>query len=204
MIEFDAAEAARGVGELYEPLAEEQGLSLDVEAPAPVPLHGNRELISQALANLVDNAIKYAAPAARPTAAVDSRSRRATRGRPCIAECRRSWPGIPGSRSRARGRAVCAAGEKPHDAGLGPGPEPRGRGGAAAWRRIAARGQCAGLARRAGAAASFRSRNLRLPPHPPAAPDAALRRRSRHYSAASHFRIMLMPIRRRWSMPGPQ
>ena len=25
-------------------------------------MHGNRELISQALANLVDNAIKYAAP----------------------------------------------------------------------------------------------------------------------------------------------
>jgi signal transduction histidine kinase len=32
---------------------------LRVEAPAPVPLKGNRELISQALANLVDNAIKY-------------------------------------------------------------------------------------------------------------------------------------------------
>ncbi len=65
MIDFDAAEAARDIGELYEPLADEQGLSLDVEAPAAVPLHGNRELISQALANLVDNAIKYAAPAAK-------------------------------------------------------------------------------------------------------------------------------------------
>ncbi len=65
MIDFDAAEVARDVGELYEPLAEEQGLALDVEAPAAVPLHGNRELISQALANLVDNAIKYAAPAAK-------------------------------------------------------------------------------------------------------------------------------------------
>lgn len=65
MIEFDAAEAARSVGELYEPLAEEQGLTLEVAAPASVPLHGNRELIGQALANLVDNAIKYAAPVAR-------------------------------------------------------------------------------------------------------------------------------------------
>ena len=34
MIEFDAAEIVRGVGELYEPLAEEQGLTLEVEAPA--------------------------------------------------------------------------------------------------------------------------------------------------------------------------
>jgi signal transduction histidine kinase len=65
MIEFDAAEAARSIGELYEPLAEEQGLTLAVDAPAAVPLRGNRELISQALANLVDNAIKYAAPAAK-------------------------------------------------------------------------------------------------------------------------------------------
>ena len=65
MVEFDAAEAARSIGELYEPLAEEQGLTLEVSAPAAVKLHGNRELISQALANLVDNAIKYAAPMAK-------------------------------------------------------------------------------------------------------------------------------------------
>ena len=61
MTELDAAEVAADVGELYEPLAEEKGLSLTVDAPSPVPVHGSRELISQALANLVDNAIKYAA-----------------------------------------------------------------------------------------------------------------------------------------------
>ncbi len=61
MSELDAADVARGVGELYEPLAEEKGLSLTVDAPSPVPVYGSRELISQALANLVDNAIKYAA-----------------------------------------------------------------------------------------------------------------------------------------------
>jgi len=61
MIDFDAAEIARGVGELYEPLADDKGIRLKVEAPAATPVHGNRELISQALANLVDNAIKYGA-----------------------------------------------------------------------------------------------------------------------------------------------
>lgn len=60
MIEFDAAEIVHGVGELYEPLAEEKGLSLIVDAATPGAIKGNRELLSQALANLVDNAIKYA------------------------------------------------------------------------------------------------------------------------------------------------
>jgi signal transduction histidine kinase len=60
--EFDAAEIARDVGDLYEPLAEEKGIALKVEAEGPALVKGNRELVSQALANLVDNAIKYAAP----------------------------------------------------------------------------------------------------------------------------------------------
>jgi signal transduction histidine kinase len=60
MTEFDAAEIARDVGELYEPLAEEKGITLKVEAETPAKVTGNRELVSQALANLVDNAIKYA------------------------------------------------------------------------------------------------------------------------------------------------
>jgi signal transduction histidine kinase len=62
MVEFDAAAIARDVSELYEPLADEKGLALKVEAPATAPVRGNRELVSQALANLIDNAIKYAAP----------------------------------------------------------------------------------------------------------------------------------------------
>lgn len=60
MMEFDAAEIAHDIGELYEPLAEEHGISLKVDADTGAPVNGNRELISQALANLVDNAIKYA------------------------------------------------------------------------------------------------------------------------------------------------
>jgi signal transduction histidine kinase len=64
MDDFDAAEVANGIHELYEPLAEDGGLSLRVKT-APVPVHGNRELISQALANLVENAIKYGKPVAQ-------------------------------------------------------------------------------------------------------------------------------------------
>jgi signal transduction histidine kinase len=59
MTAFDAAEIVRGIGDLYEPLADDKGITLAVEAPAATFVRGNRELISQALANLVDNAIKY-------------------------------------------------------------------------------------------------------------------------------------------------
>lgn len=61
MDDFDAADVARGIQELYEPLAEDGGVTLRVKT-VPAPVHGNRELISQALANLVENAIKYGKP----------------------------------------------------------------------------------------------------------------------------------------------
>ena len=61
MVAFDAAEIVRGIGELYEPLADDKGLRLEVETGPAAWVRGNRELISQALANLVDNAIKYGA-----------------------------------------------------------------------------------------------------------------------------------------------
>jgi signal transduction histidine kinase len=78
MAEFDVAEVARDVSELYEPLAEDKGLTLEVNAKQHAAVKGNRELVSQALANLVDNAIKYAAPPPLPgTAGVPPAGRRA-------------------------------------------------------------------------------------------------------------------------------
>lgn len=59
MTDFDAAEVARSVADLYEPLAEEAGVPLAVNVEAHLPVHGSRELLGQALANLVDNALKY-------------------------------------------------------------------------------------------------------------------------------------------------
>ena len=61
MDDFDGADVANGIQELYEPLAEDDGMTLRVKTES-TPLHGNRELISQALANLVENAIKYGKP----------------------------------------------------------------------------------------------------------------------------------------------
>jgi signal transduction histidine kinase len=57
----DLAEAVRDVVELYEPAAEEVGVGLEARVEAGVEIMGNRELIGQALSNVVDNAIKYSA-----------------------------------------------------------------------------------------------------------------------------------------------
>lgn len=59
--QVDLAEAVRDVVELYEPLAEENGVRITVDTMQPTPIAGNRELIGQALSNIVDNAIKYSA-----------------------------------------------------------------------------------------------------------------------------------------------
>jgi len=47
------------LAELYGALAEERGLRLVFEASPPLPVWGDRELIQQAVANLLDNAIKF-------------------------------------------------------------------------------------------------------------------------------------------------
>ena len=56
---FDVGEAVRDVAELYEPVAEERGMGLAVNVSAGPQLIGNRQLVVQAVANLIENAIKY-------------------------------------------------------------------------------------------------------------------------------------------------
>ncbi|MEP9371037.1 ATP-binding protein [Mesorhizobium sp. KR1-2] len=55
----DLSAAVHDVVELYEPVAEEQGVALEAPVSGTVVIDGNRELIGQALSNIVDNAIKY-------------------------------------------------------------------------------------------------------------------------------------------------
>ena len=59
MVDVDVASVASDVGELYEPVAESRGVLLDGAIDPDLHVHGSRELIGQALANLVDNALKY-------------------------------------------------------------------------------------------------------------------------------------------------
>jgi signal transduction histidine kinase len=57
---FDLAALTQDLCEMYHPLAEENGVSITVDDPRAVRFLGNRELIGQAVSNLVDNALKYA------------------------------------------------------------------------------------------------------------------------------------------------
>lgn len=55
----DLAELIAEVGELYEPFAEEKKLALTVHADMQASIQGDRDLLFEAVANLVDNAVKY-------------------------------------------------------------------------------------------------------------------------------------------------
>ena len=56
---LDLGEVRAAAVELYEPAAEEKGFALSSTAEPEVRIRGDRHLLSQALANLLDNALKY-------------------------------------------------------------------------------------------------------------------------------------------------
>ena len=56
---FDVSELAAGVAELYEVLCEEKHQSFGAELARGLVVRGDRDFLAQALANLLDNAVKY-------------------------------------------------------------------------------------------------------------------------------------------------
>ncbi|WP_309605831.1 HAMP domain-containing sensor histidine kinase [Phenylobacterium sp.] len=56
---FDPADLAADIAELYAPLCEDKGIDFAAEFAKPLQLRGNREFLAQALANILDNAVKY-------------------------------------------------------------------------------------------------------------------------------------------------
>jgi signal transduction histidine kinase len=59
---LDISALVRDVAELYEPVAEERGVVLKADVEQPVVIRADRQLLGQAIANLIDNALKYGAP----------------------------------------------------------------------------------------------------------------------------------------------
>ncbi len=58
---IDLTPMLEDIDELYRAVAEERGLILDTRIDSPLPLLGDRELVQQAVANLLDNALKFSA-----------------------------------------------------------------------------------------------------------------------------------------------
>jgi signal transduction histidine kinase len=60
--EMDLVPLLTDVDELYHDVAEERGLRLETHIAGPLPFWGDRELMQQAITNLIDNALKFSAP----------------------------------------------------------------------------------------------------------------------------------------------
>jgi signal transduction histidine kinase len=90
----DLAEIARNVAELYEPVADDQGLALRLDIADSVMVRGDRHLLSQAIANLLDNALKYT-PAGYVALTVGAA------GGVARVEVADSGPGVPAERREA-------------------------------------------------------------------------------------------------------
>lgn len=97
----DLAALLDDVVELYEPLAEEQGLRLDVAERAAASLKGDRHLLFQGLVNLLDNAVKFSPEQGRIAVSLTREGAQAV-----LAVCDEG-PGIPEeARARVRDRFV--------------------------------------------------------------------------------------------------
>ncbi|NOD46019.1 HAMP domain-containing protein [Ruegeria sp. HKCCD5849] len=76
------------VVELYDPVAADQGITLEVTGSAP-PIEGHRPLLSQALSNLLENAMRYAPAESTITISLDTEN-----GFACL-HVRDQGPGVP-------------------------------------------------------------------------------------------------------------
>ncbi len=59
---LDPAAFAGDIAELYEPVCEDKGLDFRAELTPDLTVRGNQEFLAQALANILDNAVKYTPP----------------------------------------------------------------------------------------------------------------------------------------------
>ena len=93
----DITELVEELGELYEPIAEEAAGTLEVFATKGLKVKGDRQLLAQAVTNLLDNALKYAVWESdngnHPDLAVRLRADR--QGNEVVIEVSDNGPGIP-------------------------------------------------------------------------------------------------------------
>ena len=99
---LDLSTLVDDIYELFEPLADERGIKLEVQVEKEAMVAGSRQLLSQAIANLVDNAIKYSPVDGHVLIACKRASNTGKVRHPAMIEVRDNGPGIaPGLREKA-------------------------------------------------------------------------------------------------------
>src|SRR5690606_21983342 len=88
----DVSAVVADVAELYGPVAEDAGILVQTHVEEGVHLHANRELIGQAMVNLLENAVKYARPAGEGEGRIEIGLRR--QGGRVLIEVADNGPGI--------------------------------------------------------------------------------------------------------------
>ncbi|MGF9563003.1 ATP-binding protein [Neorhizobium sp. JUb45] len=109
----DLAELITEVGELYEPFAEEKKLALTVHTDIQASVQGDRDLLFEAIANLVDNAVKYTPEGGRIDVAL------ASEGGHTVIRVRDTGPGIAENERELLAQRFYRSDRSRHTKGLG-------------------------------------------------------------------------------------
>ena len=103
----------REVGDLYEPIAEDKKVDFAVQAEADTTVHGDRDLLFEAIANLVDNAVKFTPEGGRVELSL------LRNGNEAVVRVCDTGPGIPADESELVTRRFYRSDKSRRDPGLG-------------------------------------------------------------------------------------
>jgi signal transduction histidine kinase len=106
-------ELVREVGDLYEPIAEDKKVDFAVRAEGDTTVHGDRDLLFEAIANLVDNAVKFTPQGGRVELSL------LRNGNEAVVRVCDSGPGIPADESEFVTRRFYRSDKSRRDPGLG-------------------------------------------------------------------------------------
>src|SRR5262245_49428319 len=107
------ADVVREVGDLYEPIAEDKRIAFKVTADVDAIVRGDRELLFEAIVNLVDNAVKFTPEDGCVELALSRR------GDECVVRIRDSGPGISANERDLVARRFYRSDNSRHTNGLG-------------------------------------------------------------------------------------
>jgi signal transduction histidine kinase len=107
------ADLVHEVGDLYKPIAEDKKLDFGVRAEANTMVHGDRDLLFEAIANLVDNAIKFTPQGGRVELSLLGQ------GNEAVVRVCDTGPGIPANESELVTRRFYRSDNGRREPGLG-------------------------------------------------------------------------------------